>query len=115
MVTTPTTYYAANVLYNCGIQVTGSHNPKHHNGFKMVHRRAIPYAGEIQALRRAIEAGDAHRRDGGSVRQARSRTTTSRASCRRQAGAPAEDRGRLRQRRRPGHRRRSCSARSAAR
>ncbi len=36
MVTTPMTYYAANVLCNSGIQVTGSHNPKHHNGFKIV-------------------------------------------------------------------------------
>jgi len=36
MVTTPMLYFAAHTLCRSGIQVTGSHNPKHHNGFKMV-------------------------------------------------------------------------------
>ena len=36
MVTTPMLYFAANVLCKSGIQVTGSHNPKDYNGFKMV-------------------------------------------------------------------------------
>ena len=35
MVTTPMLYFAANTLANSGIQVTGSHNPKDYNGFKM--------------------------------------------------------------------------------
>ena len=40
MVTTPMLYFAANTLCTSGIQVTGSHNPKDYNGFKMVHGRA---------------------------------------------------------------------------
>ena len=36
MVTTPMLYFAANTLATSGIQVTGSHNPKDYNGFKMV-------------------------------------------------------------------------------
>ncbi|HQY77497.1 MAG TPA: phosphomannomutase/phosphoglucomutase, partial [Rhodoferax sp.] len=36
MVTTPMLYFAANTLCTSGIQVTGSHNPKDYNGFKMV-------------------------------------------------------------------------------
>ena len=69
MVTTPMTYYAANVLCHSGIQVTGSHNPKHHNGFKMVLAGRAIYGDEIQALRQSMEAEDAPRRAGGSVRQ----------------------------------------------
>lgn len=69
MVTTPMTYYAANVLCSSGIQVTGSHNPKHHNGFKMVLAGRAIYGDDIQALRRAMEAEDAPTRAGGSVRQ----------------------------------------------
>jgi phosphomannomutase len=42
MVTTPMLYFAASTLCTSGIQVTGSHNPKDYNGFKMVMRgRAI--------------------------------------------------------------------------
>ena len=36
MVTTPMLYFAASTLCTSGIQVTGSHNPKDYNGFKMV-------------------------------------------------------------------------------
>src|SRR3569832_284217 len=35
-VTTPMLYFATNTLCSSGIQVTGSHNPKDYNGFKMV-------------------------------------------------------------------------------
>ena len=34
--TTPMLYFAASTLCSSGIQVTGSHNPKDYNGFKMV-------------------------------------------------------------------------------
>jgi len=67
MVTTPMLYYAASTRCHSGIQVTGSHNPKHHNGFKMVLAGRAIYGDEIQALRRAIEADDAPRRAGGGV------------------------------------------------
>ena len=39
MVTTPMLYFAAHTLCRSGIQVTGSHNPRDYNGFKMVHGR----------------------------------------------------------------------------
>jgi phosphomannomutase len=39
-----------------GIQVTGSHNPKDYNGFKMVLAGRAIYGEEIQALRRSMEA-----------------------------------------------------------
>ncbi|MEY5100990.1 MAG: hypothetical protein RJA36_3709 [Pseudomonadota bacterium] len=69
MVTTPMLYYAASTRCSSGIQVTGSHNPKHHNGFKMVLAGRAIYGEEIQALRRSIEAGDAPRRADGGVSQ----------------------------------------------
>ncbi len=57
MVTTPMLYFAAHTLCRSGIQVTGSHNPKHHNGFKMVLAGKAIYGEDIQALRREMEAG----------------------------------------------------------
>ena len=50
MVTTPMLYFAANTLCTSGIQVTGSHNPKDYNGFKMVLAGRAIYGDEIQAL-----------------------------------------------------------------
>jgi phosphomannomutase len=41
-----------------GIMVTGSHNPKDYNGFKMVLASKAIYGDEIQNLRRRIEAED---------------------------------------------------------
>jgi phosphomannomutase len=55
MVTTPMLYFAASTLASSGIQVTGSHNPKDYNGFKMVLAGRAIYGEEIQALRRVIE------------------------------------------------------------
>jgi phosphomannomutase len=61
-VTTPMLYYVAATRgqYGCdsGIQVTGSHNPKDYNGFKMVLAGRAIYGDDIQALRRRIEAED---------------------------------------------------------
>ena len=55
-VTTPMLYFAANTLCASGIQVTGSHNPKDYNGFKMVMRGRAIHGEEIQNLRRMMEA-----------------------------------------------------------
>ncbi len=59
-VTTPMLYYVAATRgqHGChsGIQVTGSHNPKDYNGFKMVLAGRAIYGDEIQNLRRRIEA-----------------------------------------------------------
>ncbi len=55
-VTTPLLYFAANTLCESGIQVTGSHNPKDYNGFKMVMGGRAIYGDEIQALRQMMEA-----------------------------------------------------------
>jgi phosphomannomutase len=56
MVTTPMLYFAANTVANSGIQVTGSHNPKDYNGFKMVLAGRAIYGEEIQSLRRLMES-----------------------------------------------------------
>ena len=68
MVTTPMLYFAANTLCRSGIQVTGSHNPKDYNGFKMVMAGRAIYGEEIQALRRMMEAGSWVENDGGRIR-----------------------------------------------
>ena len=56
-VTTPMLYFAANTLCASGIQVTGSHNPKDYNGFKMVLGGRAIYGDDIQALRQRMETG----------------------------------------------------------
>jgi phosphomannomutase len=68
-VTTPMLYFAAHTLCRSGIQVTGSHNPKDYNGFKMVLAGRAIYGDEIQALRRTMETGTAQLAEGGSVRK----------------------------------------------
>jgi len=67
-VTTPMLYFAASALCHSGIQITGSHNPKDYNGFKMVLAGRAIYGEEIQALRRAMESGFGPARAGGRVR-----------------------------------------------
>ena len=59
MVTTPMLYFAASTLCASGIQVTGSHNPKDYNGFKMVLAGRAIYGDEIQSLRHVMEADNA--------------------------------------------------------
>jgi phosphomannomutase len=66
--TTPMLYFAANTLCASGIQVTGSHNPKDYNGFKMVLAGRAIYGEEIQALRQHMEKGGAAAAKPGSVR-----------------------------------------------
>ncbi|HET7835940.1 MAG TPA: phosphomannomutase/phosphoglucomutase, partial [Variovorax sp.] len=68
-VTTPMLYFATSTLCSSGIQVTGSHNPKDYNGFKMVLAGRAIYGDEIQGLRQVMEAGSAALADGGSVRK----------------------------------------------
>ncbi len=67
-VTTPMLYYVAATRgkQGCtsGIQVTGSHNPKDYNGFKMVLAGRAIYGAAIQSLRQRIEAEDYVRRAG---------------------------------------------------
>ena len=65
--TTPMLYFAANTACQSGIQVTGSHNPKDYNGFKMVLAGRAIYGDEIQALRHTIEAESWKLQPGGSV------------------------------------------------
>jgi phosphomannomutase len=68
MVTTPMVYFAASTICSSGIQVTGSHNPKDYNGFKMVMGGAGVYGDGIQALRAMMDAGTWVRQAGGKVR-----------------------------------------------
>jgi phosphomannomutase len=71
-VTTPMLYYVAATRgrHGCasGIQVTGSHNPKDYNGFKMVLAGRAIYGDDIQKLRRRIEAEDYVRAPGRAAR-----------------------------------------------
>lgn len=71
-VTTPMLYYVAATreAEGCksGIQVTGSHNPKDYNGFKMVLAGRAIYGEEIQGLRKRIEAED-YSQGQGTVKQ----------------------------------------------
>jgi phosphomannomutase len=67
-VTTPLLYFAANTLCESGIQVTGSHNPKDYNGFKMVMAGRAIYGDEIQALRQMMESETWQLQSGGGVR-----------------------------------------------
>lgn len=57
---TPMLYYAEAELdgVDGGIQITGSHNPPDHNGFKMVHAHAPLHGDGIRALGTLAEAGD---------------------------------------------------------
>ncbi|HTJ07374.1 MAG TPA: phosphomannomutase/phosphoglucomutase [Caldimonas sp.] len=61
-VTTPMLYYVAATrgAHRCtsGIQVTGSHNPKNDNGFKMVLAGRAIHGEAIQRLRRRMTADD---------------------------------------------------------
>jgi len=61
-VTTPMLYYVAATRgkHGCssGIQVTGSHNPKDYNGFKMVLAGAAIHGPAIQRLRQRMESED---------------------------------------------------------
>jgi len=68
--TTPMLYFAASTLCSSGIQVTGSHNPKDYNGFKMVLAGRAIHGEEIQQLRRTMEQQAWQLQDGGSVRVA---------------------------------------------
>ncbi len=68
LATTPMLYFAAHTLCSSGIQVTGSHNPRDDNGFKMVLAGRAIYGDDIQALRRMIEQESWQRRAGGKLR-----------------------------------------------
>ncbi|HYF16815.1 MAG TPA: phosphomannomutase/phosphoglucomutase [Ramlibacter sp.] len=68
VVTTPMLYFAASTLCNSGIQVTGSHNPKDYNGFKMVLAGRAIHGEEIQNLRRVMEGESWDQGGGGKVR-----------------------------------------------
>lgn len=67
-VTTPMLYFAASTLCRSGIQVTGSHNPKDYNGFKMVLGGRAIYGDEIQGLREIMQAETWVLKNGGTVR-----------------------------------------------
>ena len=56
-VTTPMLYFAANTLTRSGIQVTASHNPRDHNGFKLTLAGRTVHGDELQALRARIDTG----------------------------------------------------------
>jgi len=68
LATTPMLYFAAHTLCTSGIQVTGSHNPKDYNGFKMVLAGRAIYGEDIQNLRQMMETESGESVGGGQVR-----------------------------------------------
>ena len=56
LATTPQLYFATHTLCPHGIQVTGSHNPKDDNGFKMVLHRQSLHGDALQDIRARMEA-----------------------------------------------------------
>lgn len=68
LATTPMLYFAAHTACQSGIQVTGSHNPKDYNGFKMVLGGRAIYGEEIQALQRMMVSETWQLQGGGSLR-----------------------------------------------
>ena len=68
---TPMLYFAAHELGSGGaIQVTGSHNPPTHNGFKMVMGGLSFFGADIDELGRVSAAGPDRTDDGGVVSRA---------------------------------------------
>ena len=67
--TTPMLYFAAHTVCASGIMVTGSHNPKDYNGFKMVMGGRAIYGDEIFALRQMMQDESWVAKSDGSVRQ----------------------------------------------
>lgn len=58
IVPTPVFYFSAfHYDKNAGVMITGSHNPKEFNGFKIGLNKTTIYGDEIQNLRQLIEAG----------------------------------------------------------
>jgi phosphomannomutase len=56
-VATPMLYYAAHTIARSGIQVTASHNPRDHNGFKLTLAGRTLHGEDLQSLRNRIDAG----------------------------------------------------------
>jgi len=58
LIPTPVFYFSAfNYDKNAGVMITGSHNPKEYNGFKIGLNKTTIYGEEIQKLRKLIETG----------------------------------------------------------
>ncbi len=56
---TPMLYYAVNYLKcDAGIMITGSHNPKDHNGFKITLKDKPFFGSEIQHLANIVDKGE---------------------------------------------------------
>jgi phosphomannomutase/phosphoglucomutase len=65
---TPQLYFAVATLdVDGGLMITGSHNPPHENGVKMLRKGGSIFGEEIQALRREIEAGPTAAASAGSI------------------------------------------------
>lgn len=65
---TPMLYFAVRSLkLEGGVMITGSHNPGHHNGFKMMYAKAPLFAEEIQEMGRLCESGDLEQNSGGKI------------------------------------------------
>ena len=56
LVPTPLLYFAVESgNFDLGIMITGSHNPKEHNGFKLVKKHSALFGEQIQLIKQAID------------------------------------------------------------
>lgn len=56
---TPMLYFASKKLEAAGaVMITGSHNPKDHNGFKFVYNNTPFFGADIQQIRSCVEQGE---------------------------------------------------------
>ena len=71
MVSTPMLYYATHTLgpAQTGVMVTGSHNPPHYNGLKIVLDRIALHGAVIRDLRHRIEAGEVRHGNGSACHE----------------------------------------------
>ncbi|MCK4257194.1 phosphomannomutase/phosphoglucomutase [candidate division WOR-3 bacterium] len=68
-VPTPVLYFSIfHLNKHGGIMITGSHNPKEYNGFKILKEKATIYGEEIQTLKKIINAGN-YTKGKGSVQE----------------------------------------------
>jgi phosphomannomutase/phosphoglucomutase len=59
VVPTPLLYFSVfHYGYHGGIMITGSHNPREYNGFKVLKGKQVIYGEEIQLLRQLVEKDD---------------------------------------------------------
>ncbi len=70
VVPTPIMYFSVFDLdLDGGVQITGSHNPPHENGFKMMQGKVSLFGEDIQTLLRMVQTRDFEQHPGGKIEE----------------------------------------------